>query len=52
LCPPYVNDSPSPIRAISYFPTSDSWKNGDREILCTVYDDGVKTTGTLKGAAR
>ena len=35
-----------------YFPTSDSWANGDREILCTIYDDGVKTTGTLKGAAR
>lgn len=35
-----------------YYPTSDSWANGDREILCTIYDDGVKTTGTLKGAAR
>lgn len=35
-----------------YFPTSDSWANGDREILCTVYDDGVKTTGTLKDAKR
>jgi hypothetical protein len=35
-----------------YFPTSDSWANGDREILCTVYDDGIKTTGTLKDAQR
>ncbi len=35
-----------------YYPTADSWANGDREILCTVYDDGVKTTGTLKGAKR
>jgi len=35
-----------------YYPTTDSWANGDREILCTVYDDGVKTTGTLKGAKR
>jgi hypothetical protein len=35
-----------------YFPTSDSWKNGDRAILCTVYDDGKKTTGTLKNAQR
>ncbi|MEP6482454.1 MAG: septum formation family protein [Rhodoglobus sp.] len=35
-----------------YFPTKDSWKNGDREILCTVYDDGKKTTGSLKSAAR
>ncbi|MDP9027100.1 MAG: septum formation family protein [Actinomycetota bacterium] len=35
-----------------YFPTKDSWANGDREILCTVYDDGVKTVGTLKNAKR
>jgi len=35
-----------------YFPTTDSWANGDREILCTIYDDGVKTTGSLKGAKR
>jgi hypothetical protein len=35
-----------------YFPTSDSWANGDREILCTIYDDGVKTSGSLKGAKR
>ena len=35
-----------------YFPTKDSWSNGDREIMCTVYDDGVKTTGTLKNAKR
>jgi len=35
-----------------YFPTKDSWANGDREIMCTVYDDGVKTTGTLKNARR
>jgi hypothetical protein len=35
-----------------YYPTKDSWANGDREIMCTVYNDGVKTTGTLKGAKR
>jgi hypothetical protein len=35
-----------------YFPTKESWANGDREIMCTVYDDGVKTTGTLKLAKR
>ena len=35
-----------------YFPTKESWANGDREIMCTVYDDGVKTTGTLKNAKR
>jgi hypothetical protein len=42
----------SSLKISYYFPTKDSWANGDREILCTVYDDGVKTTGTLKGAAR
>lgn len=36
-----------------YFPTKESWDgNHDREILCTVYDDGTKTTGTLKNAKR
>ena len=35
-----------------YFPTKESWANGDRQIMCTVYDDGVKTTGTLKLAKR
>lgn len=35
-----------------YFPTKESWANGDRQIMCTVYDNGVKTTGTLKNAKR
>lgn len=35
-----------------YFPTKESWANGDRQIMCTVYDNGVKTTGTLKNAER
>ena len=36
-----------------YFPTKESWDgNHDREILCTIYDDGTKTTGTLKDAKR
>lgn len=47
-----VSYDDSNLKISYYFPTSDSWKNGDREILCTVYDDGVKTTGTLKDAAR
>ncbi len=42
----------SKLKISYYYPTSDSWANGDREILCTIYDDGVKTTGSLKGAAR
>lgn len=35
-----------------YYPTADSWANGDREILCLIVDPGVKVTGTLEGAAR
>ena len=35
-----------------YFPTAESWKNGDRQIMCTVYDAGRRTTGTLKNAKR
>ncbi|MBW4031909.1 MAG: hypothetical protein HIU88_04505 [Acidobacteria bacterium] len=35
-----------------YFPTAESWANGDRQILCTVYDPGAKSTGTLKNAKR
>lgn len=35
-----------------YFPTKESWANGDRQILCTIYDPDTKTTGTLKSARR
>ncbi len=35
-----------------YYPTSDSWAQGDREILCLVLDPAGQTTGSLKGAAR
>ncbi|MEP6479281.1 MAG: septum formation family protein [Rhodoglobus sp.] len=35
-----------------YFPTSDSWAQGDREILCLAIDPNGQTTGTLAGAAR
>ncbi|MCP1412544.1 septum formation family protein [Paenarthrobacter sp. A20] len=34
-------------------PTSDSWKNGDREIVCLIGGSaGSATTGSLKGAAK
>lgn len=33
-----------------YYPTSASWANGDREILCTVYDPAGQTTGSAKGS--
>lgn len=34
-----------------YYPTADSWKQGDREILCLVVDPNGKSSGTLEGAA-
>jgi Septum formation len=45
----------SKLALTDFQPTQDSWNDPDfpdREILCIVYDDGVKTTGTLAGAAR
>jgi hypothetical protein len=43
----------STLKISYYYPTQDSWtQKNDRQILCTVYDDGVKTTGTLKNADR
>lgn len=34
-------------------PTEDSWTaQGDREVLCYIYEENVQTTGTLQGAAR
>ena len=39
--------------AYSYYqPTESSWPQGDRRILCEIYDPVSQTTGTLKGAAR
>ncbi len=35
-----------------YYPTEESWANGDREILCLLVDPAGKTTGSLQGAAR
>lgn len=35
-----------------YFPTTASWADGDREILCIVYDPNGQVTGSLKGEAR
>lgn len=34
------------------YPTEGSWSDGDREVLCLVYDPSAATVGTLKGAAR
>ncbi len=38
---------------VSYFsPSAESWATGDREVLCTVYDQAGQTTGSLEGIAR
>ena len=48
-----ISYTDSNLKISYYFPTETSWNTrDDRQIMCTVYDDGVKTTGTLKGAAR
>lgn len=31
-----------------YFPTEGSWAGGDREILCTIYDEAGQVTGSLQ----
>lgn len=35
-----------------YYPTEDSWAQGDREILCLVVDPAGPATGSLQGAAK
>jgi len=35
-----------------YFPTEGSWSGGDREILCTIYDQAGKITGSLQNIGR
>lgn len=32
-----------------YYPTEQSWSNGDREVLCVIYDPAGPVTGTLSG---
>ncbi|MBL5973935.1 MAG: hypothetical protein D3X82_09295 [Candidatus Leucobacter sulfamidivorax] len=34
------------------YPTEGSWKNGDREVLCMVWDPTGDTVGTLKDSRR
>jgi hypothetical protein len=41
------------VLEINYMaPTEESWGQGDRELLCTVYDPEAETTGTLQNANR
>lgn len=32
-----------------YYPTEASWASGDRELLCTIREEGAQTTGSLEG---
>lgn len=34
------------------YPTEGSWADGDREVLCVVWDPASDTTGSLRGVAR
>ncbi|AJT43108.1 hypothetical protein UM93_12320 [Psychromicrobium lacuslunae] len=43
----------STLNMTYFYPTAESWKQGDREILCLVTGKkGEKTTGSLKGAKK
>jgi hypothetical protein len=42
----------SELDATYYSPTAESWSNGDREILCIIYDPAGPVTGSLEGAQR
>lgn len=33
-------------------PTEDSWDGGDREVVCYLYEPGVRLEGSMAGAAR
>ncbi len=41
----------SPYDFSYYFPTEGSWGEGDREILCVIYDPEGPVTGSLEGSA-
>jgi hypothetical protein len=34
------------------WPTADTWSQGDREVICFIFDPAAQTTGSLAGAAR
>src|SRR5688572_26080012 len=42
----------SSLDIATLYPSSDSWKQNDREVICAVYDiDAKKLTGSVKGLA-
>jgi hypothetical protein len=43
----------SELAVFSIYPTEESWADGDRELICSLYDaDLDKLTGSMEGAAR
>jgi hypothetical protein len=35
-----------------FYPTEETWRDGDRLVTCTIYDPGKEVTGSLRGAKR
>jgi hypothetical protein len=46
---PYLE---STYETSGYFPTSGSWDDGDRELLCTIWDPAGPNSGTLAGIGK
>lgn len=46
---PYLESS---YETSGYFPTQGSWDDGDRELLCTIWDPAGPNTGTLAGIGK
>jgi len=42
----------SSLKVLYFYPTQANWAAGRRQYQCVVGEDGSKTTGTVKGAAR
>ncbi|CAN5809917.1 hypothetical protein BH18ACT6_BH18ACT6_06750 [soil metagenome] len=43
----------SALEVFSIYPSEDSWADGDRELICVLYNvDLSKLTGSMEGAAR
>lgn len=47
-----VEFSASALNFHYYYPTTSSWAVGDRSIYCVIFDPGVESVGTLRGAER
>ena len=35
-----------------FYPTEESWLEGDRAVTCTIYDPGEEVSGSLRGVER